>query len=334
LTYCDRIEGTQMILVCGGLADPITRFLCDRLKEYGAAYRFVDQRIFPCGYAMSCRWRHDELTGWIAAPDWCVDFEEITGVYVRYLSAALRESRNLDRPTIGQALHTENDFALESVFAGLPCPIVNRFAGGSSNESKPYQALLIRRSRLRIPPTLVTTDRSAACQFYDKFEGRVIYKSVSGRSIGTRVLTRNRLPRLFHNSRVPLQLQEFIPGVNIRVHVVGNQVIATQILSEAVDYRFAKREGWPIQMEAAFVPEAVAEDCIRLTEECGLLFSGIDLKKTAAGDFYCFEINPSPGFSFFECVTKQRISLALTRLLKSKSQIKVATNIDSRSPLI
>jgi glutathione synthase/RimK-type ligase-like ATP-grasp enzyme len=323
-----------MILVCGGLADPVTRFLCDRLKEYGAAYCLVDQRVFPCGYSMSCRWHNNALTGWLAAPDWHTDFEEVTGVYVRYLSPSLRQAVNLDGPAVGQALHTENDFALESVFASLPCPIVNRFAAGSSNESKPYQALLIRRSRLRIPATLVTTDRSAADQFYDKFEGHVIYKSSSGSSIGTRLLTKDRLSRLFRNSRTPLQLQEFIPGVNIRVHAVGDQVIATRILSEAVDYRFAKRESCPVQMEPASVPESVAEDCVRLTKECGLLFSGIDLKETPVGDFYCFEINPSPGFCFFECATKQRISLALMTLLESKSQTKIATNISTNCLLM
>jgi glutathione synthase/RimK-type ligase-like ATP-grasp enzyme len=322
-----------MILVCGGLADPITRFVCDRLKEYGAAYRFVDQRVFPSGYSMSCRWQKDAPAGWIATQEWRIDFEEITGVYVRYLSPTLRETRNLNNPTFSQALHMENDFALESFFASLPCPVVNRFAGGSSNESKLYQALLIRRSRLRIPATLVTTDRSAVSHFYDKYEGRVIYKSLSGSSIGTRLLTMELLPRLFGNARIPLQLQEFIPGVNIRVHVVGDQVIATRILSEAVDYRFATREGCPVRMEAASVSEAVAQDCIRLTEESGLLFSGIDLKETPAGDFYCFEVNPSPGFSFFESVTNQRISLALISLLESKSQIKIATNGDSRSLL-
>jgi glutathione synthase/RimK-type ligase-like ATP-grasp enzyme len=307
-----------MILVCGGLADPVTRFFCDRLKEHGAAYRFVDQRVFPCGYAMSCRWQKDTLTGWFASAEWRIGFEELTGVYMRHLNPAQRKTSKLDRPTIGRALHTENDLALESVFADLPCPVANRFASGTSNESKPYQALLIRRSRLRIPSTLVTNDLSAARQFYDKFAGRVIYKSLSGRSIGTRLLSKDRLLRLFSNSRVPLQLQEFIPGANVRVHVVGDQLIATRISSEAVDYRFAIRENCAVRMEQTSVPKSVAEDCIGLTEECGLLFSGIDLKETPAGDFYCFEINPSPGFSFFERVTNQRISLALMSLLGSR----------------
>jgi glutathione synthase/RimK-type ligase-like ATP-grasp enzyme len=307
-----------MILVCGGLADPVTRFLCERLKEHEADYRFVDQRVFPSGYAVSCDWRNDRLIGWFASTGWRIGFEELTGVYVRHLSPALRKVSSVDEPTTAQALHAENDLALESVFADLPCPVVNRFAGAISNESKPYQALLIRRSRLLIPATLITNDVSAARKFYDEFAGRVIHKSLSGESIGTRLLNNDRLSRLFSDSRLPLQLQEFIPGTNIRVHVVGDQVIATRIWSDAVDYRFALRENSSLRMEPVSVPESVAEDCVRLTEEFGVLFSGIDLKETPAGDFYCFEINPSPGFSFFERITHQRISLALISLLRSK----------------
>jgi glutathione synthase/RimK-type ligase-like ATP-grasp enzyme len=308
-----------MILVCGGLADPVTRFFCDRLEEHGAAYRFVNQQVFPCGYTLSCCWRKDILTGWFASTEWRLGFEELTGVYVRHLTPALRDSSNLEKPVVDQALHAENDLALESVFASLPCPVVNRFAGGASNQSKPYQALLIRQTRLQIPSTLVTNDASAARRFYDEFEGRVIYKSLSGRSTGTRLLNKDRLLHLFCDSAAPLQLQEFIPGTNIRIHVIRDQLIATRIASEAVDYRFAEGENCSVRMEATSVPESIAKDCIRLTEECGLLFSGIDLKETPAGDFYCFEINPSPGFSFFESITSQRISLALISLLGSKT---------------
>jgi glutathione synthase/RimK-type ligase-like ATP-grasp enzyme len=307
-----------MILVCGGLADPVIRFFCERLEEHEAGYRFVDQRVFPCGYTVSCRWRNGQLTGWFASADWRIDFEELTGVYLRHLSPALRKVRSVDEPATAQGLHAENDLALESVFADLPCPVINRFAGAISNESKAYQALLIRRSRLLIPTTLITNDISAARQFYDEFAGRVIHKSLSGRSIGTRLLNKDLLSRLFSNSRLPLQLQEFIPGANIRVHVVGDRLIATRIWSDAVDYRFAIRENSSVRMEPLCLPPPIAEDCVRLSEECGILFAGIDLKETPSGNFYCFEINPSPGFSFFEQITHQPISLALIGLLRSK----------------
>ena len=47
----------------------------------------------------------------------------------------------------------------------LPCPVVNRLGGGMSNNSKPYQALLLTRAGFRVPPTLVTNDPEAARAF-------------------------------------------------------------------------------------------------------------------------------------------------------------------------
>ena len=46
-----------------------------------------------------------------------------------------------------------------------------------------------------------------------------------------------------------------------------------------------------------------------------LLFAGIDLKETPEGEFYCFEVNPCPGFLYYERHTGQPISTALAELL-------------------
>ena len=48
----------------------------------------------------------------------------------------------------------------------------------------------------------------------------------------------------------------------------------------------------------------------------GLVLSGIDLRRTPAGDYYCFEVNPSPGFIFYERATGQPISEAVALLLR------------------
>jgi D-alanine-D-alanine ligase-like ATP-grasp enzyme len=46
-----------------------------------------------------------------------------------------------------------------------------------------------------------------------------------------------------------------------------------------------------------------------------LPLAGIDLRRTASGEWYCFEVNPSPGFSFYEDATGQPISEAVATLL-------------------
>ncbi len=43
--------------------------------------------------------------------------------------------------------------------------------------------------------------------------------------------------------------------------------------------------------------------------------AGIDLRLDPEGRWYCFEVNPSPGYSFFQEHTGQRIDRAIARLL-------------------
>jgi D-alanine-D-alanine ligase-like ATP-grasp enzyme len=68
-------------------------------------------------------------------------------------------------------------------------------------------------------------------------------------------------------------------------------------------------------MEAAEFPGEVAERCLRMTHQLDLLLSGIDLRLTPQGEWYCFEVNTSPAFSWFEDQTGQPIARAVANLL-------------------
>jgi glutathione synthase/RimK-type ligase-like ATP-grasp enzyme len=62
----------------------------------------------------------------------------------------------------------------------------------------------------------------------------------------------------------------------------------------------------------------LAARCVALTASLGLAFAGIDLKVTAHGEVYCFEVNPCPAYSFYEQSTGQRISRALAAWLAQR----------------
>ncbi|HYI95484.1 MAG TPA: hypothetical protein VEX68_18225, partial [Bryobacteraceae bacterium] len=154
-----------------------------------------------------------------------------------------------------------------------------------------------------------------AKRFYQECEGEVIYKSLSGvRSIVRRVRQEQfaRLSLLRHG---PAQFQAFIPGDNVRVHTVGDQLFATHIRSEAVDYRYASQDGHAVHMEPTELPASVAAACLGLARQLDLLLTGIDLKVTPNGEYYCFEVNPAPGFLYYEQNSRQPISTALADLL-------------------
>ena len=309
-----------MILICGGLADRVTELMCARLNACGYPYRFLDLGVYPAGYQVNWRWRGAYPEGYVAGPGWKTDLSELTGVYVRYLGPEGRIPLPGVDEDAAPALYAEYDGGLSALIEDLPCAVVNRLAGGMSNHSKPYQALLVRQCGLRTPPTLVTNDPDAARSFHAEYGGEVIYKSLSGvRSIVRRVGPEQleRLPFLRDGAA---QFQAFIPGENVRVHTVGDQLFATCVRSAAVDYRYARNEGAEVEMAPATLPPAIADSCLQLARLTGLLFAGIDLKRTPDGDYYCFEVNPCPGFLFYEQYTHQPISSALADLLHHNHQ--------------
>ena len=306
-----------MILVCGGLADAVTEMVCARLTDCGYPYRLLDLGRYPSGFEVKWHWQGSDPTGYIAGPDWMIDLDELTGVYVRYLGSEGRLPPADVAPDVVPTLYFEYDTGLMVLLEDLPCIVVNRLWGGMSNNSKAYQALLVRQSGLLTPPTLVTNDPVAVHDFYEEYRGEVIYKSLSGIRSIVRRLAPERLSKMSSLRYGPAQFQAFIPGENVRVHTIGDELFATRVSSEAVDYRYADRDGRTVEMEPTNLPSNVAESCLRLARQLDLVMTGIDLKKTPDGDYYCFEINPCPGFLYYERYTGQPISTALANLLQT-----------------
>ena len=304
-----------MILVCGGLADPVTELVCSRIRACGYPYRLLDQGRYPDGFTVHREWREGPSEGYIAGPDWRVELSELSGVFARFLGREGRVPLPGVAPDVLPAIYAEAETGLVALFEDLPCTVANRYRGGMSNHSKPYQALLLKECGFEVPDTLVTNDPAEARAFFDEHSGDVICKSLSGiRSIVRRVSHEHlsRLPLLRYG---PAQFQRYIPGDNVRVHVVGEQVFATRVHSDAVNYRYARLEGGNCELaEEALTPE-IAKTCIRTSRRLELDFAGVDLKITPEGMVFCFEVNPSPGFAFYELGTGQPISAALADLL-------------------
>src|SRR5262249_33993705 len=151
------------------------------------------------------------------------------------------------------------------------------------NSSKPYQAQLIARLGFAVPETLITNDPQSVREFYEQ-HGRVVYKSISAARSIVRELTPADLPRLEQIHWCPTQFQVYVPGINVRVHVVGQQVFATKILSQATDYRYACREGSDAELCAVELSDELTEKCVKLAARLDLPLAGIDLKITPADE--------------------------------------------------
>jgi len=191
--------------------------------------------------------------------------------------------------------------------------VVNRLSAMGSNSSKPYQLELIRAAGFAVPETLITTNPAAAAAFCDRL-GDVVYKSVSGvRSIVSRVTPEKRA-QLDAVSACPTQFQEYVSGVDYRVHVVDDDVFVCELVSEADDYRYVERQGAAVTRRQVDLPDEILDRCRALALALDLPVAGIDLRRTAEDEWFCFEVNPSPAFSWFDA-SDGRIARRIAMLL-------------------
>jgi glutathione synthase/RimK-type ligase-like ATP-grasp enzyme len=292
----------------------------DPLAEVGAAldlnrspYVFVDQMaILETDVELLV---NGSVTGRISIRGEGIALENVRAAYLRpYDSGRIPAvERAADEGGVRRRAAAVDEGLL--VWAELtPALVVNLPSAMASNGSKPYQSALIQSQGFRVPPTLITTDPEAALDFWERY-GSVVYKSLSSaRSIVSR-LSPTRARDLDDVSTCPTQFQAYVPGRDYRVHVVGKEVFVSEVESAAVDYRYAGRDGHSVSIRAAGLPPGLDDRCRDLAAFLGLSVAGIDLRMTPDGEWYCFEVNPSPGFTFYEEATGQPIAEAVAWLL-------------------
>ncbi|MGH9351764.1 MAG: ATP-grasp domain-containing protein, partial [Terriglobia bacterium] len=290
-----------MILLWGTLADGPLMAVSKALQRQGSPFFFLDQnevlasRIeFTAGA---------NLRGRIYMEPREIDLEIIQSVYLRPYDFRGLSAIESAGPASAAWLHAAAlDDAIGCWLELTPALVVNRPSAMASNGSKPYQSSLIRAQGFDVPETLITTDANAALEFWEK-HGTVIYKSVSAvRSIVSK-LKPEHSSRLKNVAHCPTQFQEYIAGTDYRVHVVGEDVFPCEIKSEADDYRYAGRQGKDVEIRACAAPPELLDRCRTLALALGLPVAGVDLRLTPEGKWYCFEVNPSPGFTYYEDAT-------------------------------
>lgn len=302
-----------MILLWGTLADSPLMAVSKALQRQGVPFFFLDQNEVLASQIEFTTGAN--VRGKIHMGPREIDLEIIQSVYLRPYDFRGLSAIESAEPDSAAWLHAAAiDDALGCWLELTPALVINRPSAMASNGSKPYQSSLIRAQGFDVPETLVTTDANAAIEFSEKHEV-VIYKSVSAvRSIVSK-LKPEHSSRLKNIVNCPTQFQEYIEGTDYRVHVVGEKVFPCEIQSEADDYRYAGRQGKQVEIKACEAPQELLDRCRTLALALGLPVAGVDLRLTPEGKWYCFEVNPSPGFTYYEDATGLPISDAIASLL-------------------
>lgn len=291
-----------MIGLFGRGDDPCIVRVREAAEDLGIPHVVIDEdRLDPASVRVDVR--EDGVGAVLRTIDGVIDLDRLTGVYARALGPA--------DPTPGAV---EVSGLLTQWLDVTDVPVMGRPMSMYSNGSKPHQARLIAAAGLAVPTTLVTNEPDAVREF-GSAHGRVIFKSISGiRSIVQEVddAARSRIDRV---RDLPTQFQARVEGTDVRVHVVGRAVFATRIFSEALDYRYAARDGLDCDLRPSTLRPEVEEACVRVAVALDLPLAGIDLRVGDDGTVTCFEVNPMPAFSYYESNTGQPIAAAVAAFL-------------------
>lgn len=294
-----------MIGLIGQGDDPCLARVAQEAQAGGIPSVFIDEDRLADA-ALRVDLRGPEPTAVLRTADGVVDLDQLTGIYCRPLGPA----------DPGQGHAGAIAAALRDWLDATAVPCLNRPEAMRSNASKPYQAQLITAFGLSTPATLVTNDPDSVRDFLAT-HGRVIYKSVSGVRSIVRELDEAALARLDRLPDLPVQFQAYIEGVDVRVHVVGDRVFADEIVTTAVDYRYAGRDGLDTRHAAVTLDRPLVQTCVAVAAGLGLPLAGIDLRITPDGIPVCFEVNPMPAFGWFEGESGLPIAAAIVDFLNA-----------------
>jgi RimK-like ATP-grasp domain len=306
---------SSFILLWGHASDAALLAVNQSLEKLDARIAFYDQRrVLDTEVDF---FADDSVRGVLRVDDEEIRLEQITAAYIRPFDSrwlSFIKDAGPDSPEWIHAVKIEG--ALISWAEIAPSFIVNRPQYILSNLSKPYQAALIKAVGFEIPKTLVTTDAQAAKEFFET-HGEVIYKSVSSQRSVVARLTKERANELDDIACCPTQFQEWIKGNDYRVHVVGEECFACEIVSDADDYRFAKDQ--QVELRPYDLPQNVASLCRKLASDLNLSVAGIDLRRTDDDRWYCFEANPVAGFTYYQEACNHHIDDTIARMLIERS---------------
>lgn len=169
------------------------------------------------------------------------------------------------------------------------------------------------------PQTLSTNSPDVAAAFVRHTEIRgagVVYKAHTATDvlIPTRRWTRADRDALGMLRNAPVMFQEYLPGPNLRVTVIRDEVFIAEVRSELPNTEC----DWRQEVFNETVPmqnEAVQQQAKAICRYYGLAYCALDFRGDSRGNFCLIDVNPGGQFLFVEIRTGYPIARAVARAL-------------------
>lgn len=189
-------------------------------------------------------------------------------------------------------------------------------------EDKALQIHEARRVGFTVPETMWTNDRTAAEGVLARWGRPAFVKSVAtayweedvaATFVFGRQVASSDLPSSTRLAAAPLAFQELVSDkVDIRITIVGEEAFAAECeASPSGDWRLERGALW----REHDVPTDIADMAVTLVRRLDLQFAGIDLVRSARGEYTFLEVNPNGEWGWLEKNVGLPIAATLADLL-------------------
>jgi glutathione synthase/RimK-type ligase-like ATP-grasp enzyme len=296
-----------VILVVSFPEDEHTRDVIERLRERGRSVRLLDLVQIPIHRSMALEWGRDDPTPrqrHLDADDDPIDLDEVGAVWWRRVRPFSVDPMIREQTPRAFAL-SETAQAVYGLLDSLDRPWMNPRLADEAAHHKPLQWAVARSVGLAIPRTLVTTVPDEARRFIEEVGfGKVVCKAFLASLDAwreTRLVTADDMTRLDLVRLAPVIFQEYVPGVDLRITIVGEQLFAGAIDARntryPVDMRMVVGES---DVRAVRLPVDVRDRLLALMSRLGLRYGAVDMRLTADAEYVFLEVNPAGQWQFVE----------------------------------
>lgn len=303
-----------MILIIGSEEEAHCAYIYNKLILKNKRVCYFDSRKYPGNIMISWCPTGDVSEGSIVVNNEKILLKDIEGIYWRWFYGVPFETIEDGANTafLSNMVYRERESLLTSLFSSLKTRWVNSYNAVQLHKKKAFQTNIMNINGIRVPDTLITNDSQSVVEFFEKNNGQIIYKPVLGGAFTSKLSREDLSPdRLATLKTSPVQFQEYIEGIDIRVYAFEENVYAAEIEAQTLDFRADDKA----VLNKVILPEHIINDCRKILKLLDLKYSGIDIRLTPQGEYVFIEANPAPMFIHFENTTKYPITEEILRLL-------------------
>lgn len=234
------------------------------------------------------------------------------------------------RPGVERQLTRERELnaLIASALGLLSAPIINPPEAQFVHPRKTLHLRTLAAAQLPVPPFVATNDPAVLQDFVAaQGDSGVCVKPLRG-LLKTQLYDAHHPPDL---TQRPVLLQQYVPGVTVRVYAVGGRPVAA---GEMDNQGHVDSSVDPLPPRSTDLTAEETALVHRATRAVGLPFTGMDLQRPrAGGPSWVLECNAAPMFANFCRLTGADVAGALADYLLARAQGKGAW-IDSSPPSV